>query len=265
MRKLNPDIIKYAPKFLSQLSEKLIEEMEYTYEEDGYNFEEEMIDYPVAALIATTTRSMRMSAEGEQIRWIQGIIEQLGYGDEYVPQVGYGWNVGQLGDLKRKIENDMWGDSYRHNSWLFTESRGAKKFGFINWMEVDPFEQKVKTFDVEEIDHSKSGVCDRVALKKTIELVGEGRDDFKIIEGAIWTHGDDDNGTQYPTTHVWIEFDNGEIYDPSIKQFDKWGGVSERISEGPIRDAYYKWLRDVDTYTPSEWIEWSLEHPKQFR
>ena len=105
----------------------------------------------------------------------------------------------------------------------------------------------------------EEGSCDRVAIKKTKELLSKGKEDFIIIEGFVWTvMGIED---EYPTEHTWIQFNDGTLFDPSIDQFDKYGGIEERISEGTPYDEetgeYYD--KPVKHYSPKEYLKMCKE------
>jgi len=100
----------------------------------------------------------------------------------------------------------------------------------------------------------EEGSCDRVAIKKTKKLLSEGKEDFIIIEGFVWTVvGLED---EYPTNHTWIQFNDGTLFDPSIDQFDKYGGIEERISEGtPVDDEGIPYDKPVKHYSPKEYLK----------
>ena len=51
--------------------------------------------------------------------------------------------------------------------------------------------------------------------------------------------------------------DNGEVIDPSAAQFDKYGGVEERIY-GTAYDADGEFYGDSKTYEPKEYLETSV-------
>ena len=112
----------------------------------------------------------------------------------------------------------------------------------MSWMSI------LKTYE--------EGSCDRVAIEKTKELLNEGREDFTVIEGFVWLDYDD----EYPTNHTWIEFNDGTLFDPSINQFDKYGGIEERISEGtPVDDEGEQYNKPVKRYSPQEYLKMCKE------
>ena len=102
-----------------------------------------------------------------------------------------------------------------------------------------------------EVDCEQDGVCIVAAEEIVKKLLSDGVEDFKVIEGYVWTKGSDD---QYPTEHTWIVMDNGEVIDPSVAQFDKYGGVEERIY-GTAYDADGEFYGDSKTYEPVEYLE----------
>lgn len=105
-----------------------------------------------------------------------------------------------------------------------------------------------------EVDCEQDGVCIVAAEEIVKKLLSDGVEDFKVIEGYVWTKGSDD---QYPTEHTWIVMDNGEVIDPSVAQFDKYGGVEERIY-GTAYDADGEFYGDSKTYEPKEYLETSV-------
>lgn len=147
MNAVNPDIIKYASMFLRQIPELLLQEMEMAYKQYEEDFMEEMRLYPVAALMATTQRNIDDGSNNttlqSQLKWKQGIIDYIGYGNRYEAYPGFGWNAGELNTLKRSIEDVESSQLQEHyDAWLFTKGKLSQKFGFINWMDNHPFEVK---------------------------------------------------------------------------------------------------------------------------
>ena len=102
-----------------------------------------------------------------------------------------------------------------------------------------------------EIDCEQDGVCIDAATEIVKKMLSDGKRDFKVIEGFVWTVGGDDD--DYPTEHTWIEMDDGEIIDPSAAQFEKYGGIGERI-KGTAYDQEGEYYRESKIYTPEEYL-----------
>ena len=111
---------------------------------------------------------------------------------------------------------------------------------------------------LEKIDCERDGVCMQVAELVTKCLFEKGFEDFQVVEGYIWTeYGLDD---QYPTEHTWIQLNTGEIIDPSESQFDKYGGIAERI-QGTAYDDEDEYYGETKFYSPEEYLKLTLKYP----
>ena len=64
----------------------------------------------------------------------------------------------------------------------------------------------------------EKGSCMWMAETVVKFLLKKGRSDFKIIEGHVLFP--ENEGMKFE--HTWIEFDNGEIFDPTKTQFKGW-------------------------------------------
>ena len=112
--------------------------------------------------------------------------------------------------------------------------------------------------DLKNIDCERDGVCMQVAELVVKRLLEKGFEDFRVIEGYVWTYfGIDD---QYPTAHTWIQVSNGEIIDLSEAQFDKYGGIAERI-QGTAYNDEDEFYGESKYYSPQEYLNLTLEHP----
>lgn len=79
-------------------------------------------------------------------------------------------------------------------------------------------------------------VCGIATKHATIYLLSKGITNFNIYVGAVKVNIPEDKTGYYNTInpnlpanylpHVWIQFDNGRIFDPTKKQFDKLGITS---------------------------------------
>ena len=111
---------------------------------------------------------------------------------------------------------------------------------------------------LENIDYERDGVCMQVAELVAKCLFEKGFKDFQVIEGYIWT--EDGLYDQYPTEHTWIQLNTGEIIDPSESQFDKYGGIAERI-QGTAYDDEDEYYGETKFYSPEEYLKLSLKYP----
>ena len=102
-----------------------------------------------------------------------------------------------------------------------------------------------------EVECEQDGVCITAAEEIAKKLISDGIEDFKVIEGYIWTKGSDD---QYPTEHTWIVMGDGKVIDPSVAQFDKYGGIEERIYDTAY-DADGEFYGNSKVFAPAEYLE----------
>jgi len=102
-----------------------------------------------------------------------------------------------------------------------------------------------------DINCEQDGICIAAATEIVKKLLADGIRNFKVIEGFVWLNNSDD---LYPTEHTWIQMDNGEIIDPSAAQFDKYGGIEDRIS-GAATDAEGEYYGDSKIHSPEEYLE----------
>ena len=59
---------------------------------------------------------------------------------------------------------------------------------------------------------------------------------------------------QYPTEHTWIVMGDGKVIDPSVAQFDKYGGIEERIYDTAY-DADGEFYGNSKVFAPAEYLE----------
>ena len=110
--------------------------------------------------------------------------------------------------------------------------------------------------DFLDFDVTKDGCCDLAAEQIAIELL-ERNCEFKVIEGYVWTKsgisGEISDAFTWPTKHTWIEMENGEIIDPTVAQFEKYGGITERIL-GIAYTVDGDEYGESETYEPEEYL-----------
>lgn len=120
-----------------------------------------------------------------------------------------------------------------------------------------------------EFDRNAIGSCMAAAQLTTEYLLKKGITDFKIIEGWIAFGEEGDQWELYRHegkikefgdvfTHTWIQFKNGRIFDPTKKQWEKWGFNPE---EGKI-------VKIKTDYKPEEYLdlcEWDPSNWKNFK
>lgn len=75
-------------------------------------------------------------------------------------------------------------------------------------------EDVIKELQVSEEDRCTYGACVWVSGRVAQKLLDRGYDDFKAIDGYVFT-GDD----EMETAHSWLEFKGGRIFDPTAAQF----------------------------------------------
>ncbi len=98
-------------------------------------------------------------------------------------------------------------------------------------------------------DRHALGSCMVAAELATKYFLQKGIKDFKVIEGYVELYPDSD-----PTdwsAHTWIQFNNGRIFDPTKKQWTKWGFN--------VNKDYYQNI--TKTYTPTEYLKICEEEP----
>lgn len=105
-----------------------------------------------------------------------------------------------------------------------------------------------------EFNYSERGICDKVAIAETKKLLSQGIDDFVIIEGYVWTKDAESYGWEYPDPHTWIELKDRTIIDPSEKQYDREGGIVERIDTSAY-DCDGEFYKNAKYYTPLEYLD----------
>jgi len=139
---LNPEIQKKAAYFIGLIHPDMREEMDYAFDDYGYNLNEEIRDNSVCVFFAMTQRSFQQ--DGQQIRWFRKVIKELGYEGEFEPlRSGGGWNAGEYGTMLRTIKENDWKILFNRfgQEWIFTTPRRLD-FLFINWLNTDPLEDK---------------------------------------------------------------------------------------------------------------------------
>lgn len=92
-----------------------------------------------------------------------------------------------------------------------------------------------------DFDRHSLGSCMAAAALATDYLLSRGRSDFKVVEGWVSLYPDQEEEDFSP--HTWIQFNNGKIFDPTKKQWIKWGFDPNEVRFESIKK----------TYTPEEY------------
>lgn len=100
-----------------------------------------------------------------------------------------------------------------------------------------------------EFDRHTLGSCMVAAQMAMNYLLSKGRKDFKVVEGWVSLHPDQEEHDW--SAHTWIEFSNGRIFDPTKKQWAEWGF-------DPNESEY---LKIKKKYTPEEYSQLCQKHP----
>lgn len=87
------------------------------------------------------------------------------------------------------------------------------------------------------------GTCMSAAALAADYFLKKGIKNFKIVEGFVSMYPDQEEEEWSP--HTWIEFDDGRKFDPTKKQWEKWGFKVEKT----------KYERVTKTYTPEQYIK----------
>jgi hypothetical protein len=96
----------------------------------------------------------------------------------------------------------------------------------------------------QEFDRHAPGSCMVAAEMATKYLLSRGYKGFKIVEGWVSLHPDQEEDEW--GAHTWIEFQNGRKFDPTKKQFSKWGFDPNEVD----------YMEKVNrTFTPDEYLD----------
>jgi hypothetical protein len=87
------------------------------------------------------------------------------------------------------------------------------------------------------------GACLSAAAMATVYFLEKGITNFKIVEGWVSMYPDQEEDEW--SSHTWIEFDNGRKFDPTKKQWEKWGF--------DVKNTKYE--RVVRTFTPEQYVK----------
>ena len=105
-----------------------------------------------------------------------------------------------------------------------------------------------------EFNRHSPGSCMAAAEMATKYFLKKGIKDFKVIEGWVSLSPDLEDDESGHSSHTWIQFRNGRIFDPTRKQWRVWGydpdGVKiQKISKTFTPEEYL----DVCEWEPSDW------------
>ena len=152
------------------------------------------------------------------MNWTRVVVSSIGY-----PTSSLGFTYGiypnnivlnAIKDIAKKLNIETITDDIKKKDILLNESMFPKTF-----------------------NRHCVGICMDAVYHATKHLLSKNRDDFKIVEGTIEGHPE--------IVHMWIEFNDGRIFDPSKKQFNKMG----------IKNIKYLKKPRIE-YTPEEVIRW---------
>jgi hypothetical protein len=99
----------------------------------------------------------------------------------------------------------------------------------------------------------EGGSCMLAAEIMTAKLLKRGIKNFKVKEGWVLVGPNEEE-----LAHTWIEFDNGEILDPTIEQF----GHPHEIEYGEVKEEFTpeEYLEACDFYgAEEEWSKWGFD------
>lgn len=102
------------------------------------------------------------------------------------------------------------------------------------------------------------GSCMSAAEMATKYLLSKNKNDFKIIEGWVSLSPDLEDDESQWSSHTWIEFSNGRIFDPTKNQWRTWGYDPDGVNIMKIKRQY----------TPEEYLvvcEWEPSDWKRFK
>ncbi len=157
-----------------------------------------------------------------------------------------------------KETNDDLDDDYVEENKTLTKSELRKTLKEVINEEYELLSKKYKkqneSMFPKEFNRHAKGSCMAAAALATDYLLSKGRTDFTVVEGWV---GFGEEGKDWEVTrskgvlktygdicsHTWIQFENGRIFDPTKKQWKKWGFNPE--------DA--KIIRISHSYTPQEY------------
>lgn len=113
----------------------------------------------------------------------------------------------------------------------------------------------------QEFDRHQLGSCMVAAELATKYLLSKGMNDFEIIEGWVSLSPDlEDDETGY-TSHTWIKFKNGRIFDPTRKQWQNWGYDPAGVKIMKVSKIFTpKEYLDVCEWEPGNWEKFKKIH-----
>lgn len=94
-----------------------------------------------------------------------------------------------------------------------------------------------------DFDRHSLGSCMAAAAMATDYLLSKGRKDFEVVEGWVSLYPEQHDDPDDFSPHTWIQFKNGKIFDPTKKQWAKWGFDPNEV----------RFERAKKTYTPEEY------------
>lgn len=94
-----------------------------------------------------------------------------------------------------------------------------------------------------DFDRHSLGSCMAAAAMATDYLLSKGRSDFKVVEGWVSLYPEQRVDPDDFSPHTWIQFNNGKVFDPTKKQWEKWGFDPNEVRFESIKK----------TYTPEEY------------
>lgn len=94
-----------------------------------------------------------------------------------------------------------------------------------------------------DFDRHALGSCMAATALATDYLLSKGRSDFKVVEGWVSLYPEQHDDPDDFSPHTWIQFNNGKIFDPTKKQWAKWGFDPNEVRFESIKK----------TYTPEEY------------
>ena len=87
-----------------------------------------------------------------------------------------------------------------------------------------------------DFDRHSLGSCMAAAALATDYFLGKGITNFKVVEGWVSLHPDQEEEDW--STHTWIEFSNGRKFDPTRKQWKHWGFDPDGVEFMKVKKKY---------------------------
>ena len=117
-----------------------------------------------------------------------------------------------------------------------------------------------------EFDRHSLGSCMVAAEMAVKYFLSKGLKDFQVVEGWVAQEGDEDWDVSYNNlikkheeygnvfSHTWIEFKNGRIFDPTRKQWERWGYDPDEMKIVKIKTKYSpEDYLDLCEWEPNDW------------